>query len=168
MIRPVKLEDASRISEIYNYYILNATVTTEEVEVSEAEILERIKRNLNKGFPWLVYELDGEVAGYSYGRPWRTRSAYRYTVEVSFYLNPEVTAKGIGSQLMTAMLEELKKGNKCCAAMASIPLPNDASQGLCEKFGFKKVAHIEKVGYKFNKWLDLGFWQLRLKANPED
>ncbi|MFZ1080951.1 MAG: N-acetyltransferase family protein [Candidatus Kryptoniota bacterium] len=160
MIRSVGLSDAQSICDIYNEYIKNSTVTFEEIPVLLGEMMGRIEA-ATKNYPWLVYETEKKVVGYIYGRSWRERAAYRNSVEAGIYLHPEFIGKGIGSELMKHILKILKE-KSFHAVISGIALPNQASVALCEKFGFKKVAHFKEVGYKFNKWIDVGYWQLIL------
>jgi phosphinothricin acetyltransferase len=159
-VRPALLADAEPIGRIYNYYIEATTVTFEEQAVSTAEIARRIAEITN-GFPWLVAEADGAIAGYAYARPWQTRSAYRFTVESTVYLAHESTGRGIGSELYAALLADLRTRGLHCA-VGGIALPNDASVALHEKLGFEKIAHFKEVGWKFGQWVDVGYWQLLL------
>ncbi|MGO9480250.1 MAG: N-acetyltransferase family protein [Candidatus Kryptoniota bacterium] len=160
MIRPVRLSDAQFICDIYNEYIENSTITFEEIPVSLDDMMERIE-NVIRSYPWLVYEVDKEVVGYIYGRMWRERAAYRNSVEAGLYLRPDFIGKGIGSEMMDEILKTLKE-KSFHTVISGIALPNPASVALCEKFGFTKVAHFKEVGYKFNKWIDVGYWQLIL------
>ena len=159
-VRPVLLADAEPIGRIYNHYIETTTVTFEEQAVSTAEIARRIAEVTN-GFPWLVAEADGAIAGYAYARPWQTRSAYRFTVESTVYLAHESTGRGIGSELYAVLLADLRARRLHCA-VGGIALPNDASVALHEKLGFEKIAHFKEVGWKFGQWVDVGYWQLLL------
>jgi phosphinothricin acetyltransferase len=112
-------------------------------------------------FPWFVCEEDGKVAGYAYARQWRERAAYRNSVEASIYLDPSLTGKGIGSALFGALLTELRtRGFR--TVIGGVSLPNEASVALLEKFGLRPVAHFKEVGYKFDRWIDVGYWQLML------
>ena len=160
MIRPVSLSDAQSICDIYNEYIKNSTITFEEIPVSVNDMSTRIEAT-TQNYPWLVYEIDGKVVGYIYGRRWRERAAYRTSIEAGIYLHPEFTRKGIGAELMKELLKQLKE-KSFHTVISGIAFPNPASIALCEKFGFKKVAHFAEVGYKFNKWIDVGYWQLIL------
>jgi phosphinothricin acetyltransferase len=160
MIRPVRLSDTQSICDIYNEYIKNSTITFEEIPVLSDEMVERIE-TVTENYPWLVYEVDEKVIGYIYGRRWRERAAYRNSVEAGIYLRPEFVGKGIGSEMMKNILKILKQ-KSFHTVISGIALPNPASIALCEKFGFKKVAHFKEVGYKFNKWIDVGYWQLIL------
>jgi L-amino acid N-acyltransferase YncA len=160
MIRPVSLSDSEIICGIYNYYILNSTITFEEIPLTVDEMISRIK-NIIKDYPWLVYEEKDKVVGYTYAGKWKERSAYRYSVETGIYIDPNYTGKGIGSQLKGELLKKLKE-NSIHSIVCGIALPNPASIALCEKFGFEKVAHLKEVGFKFNKWIDVGYWELIL------
>ena len=163
MIRKVKIEDAASITSIYNYYIKNSIVTFEEVEIEVVEMENRIMAISDK-FPWIVFEENGQILGYAYASVWRTRIAYKNTVESTVYLHPELFNKGIGSMLYTELLNQLIDLN-FHAIIGVISFPNDASIALHEKFGFEKVAHFKEVGYKFNKWIDVGFWELLIDKN---
>jgi phosphinothricin acetyltransferase len=158
MIRPVVPEDAEAIRGIYNYYIVNTTVTFEEEPVSRKIIEDRIKALMEK-YPWLIYEEEGEVLGYAYIHPWHERSAYRFTAEDSIYVKQGKTGKGIGIALYDRLLEETRKLD-IHVLMSVITVPNDASTGLHERFGFKQVGCFTQVGYKFGRRLDVGYWEL--------
>lgn len=163
MIRKVKLEDAKEIAEIYNYYILNSCVTFEEIPVSIEEMGGRIQATFLK-FPWLVYEKDMEIIGYAYASVWKPRSAYKHTIESTVYLKNEATKNGIGSLLYKELINQLTNLG-FHAVIGGISLPNEASIALHEKFGFKKVAQFKEVGYKFKKWVDVGYWELLINKN---
>lgn len=163
MIRKVKLEDAKEIAEIYNYYILNSCVTFEEIPVSIEEMGRRIQATFLK-FPWLVYEKDMEIIGYAYASVWKPRSAYKHTIESTVYLKNEATKNGIGSLLYKELISQLTNLG-FHAVIGGISLPNEASIALHEKFGFKKVAQLKEVGYKFKKWVDVGYWELLINKN---
>ena len=160
MIRGVIGDDIQQICKIYNYYIKNTIVTFEENPVFLDEMKKRVDEIISN-FPYYVYVENDEVIGYSYAKNWKGRDAYRYTVESTVYLDNKAIGKGIGTQLYAKLLEELKK-RKYHAVIAGIALPNEKSQYLHEKFGFKKVAHLTEVGHKFDKWIDVGYWELIL------
>ena len=161
MIRSASIEDAPRIAEIYNHYIKNTVITFEENSVSSEEIVVRLENVWDLGFPWLVALEGDRVVGYAYGSQWNTRSAYRFTAEISVYLSHGSLGSGIGTRLYEALFEELRK-RSIRVVIAGMALPNSASQSLHERFGLKKVAHFEKIGFKFGKWLDVGYWQGKL------
>lgn len=163
MIRLFTENDVEAVAKIYNYYILNSVVTFEEELVSSSDILSRFKRDNESELPWLVAEDEGEIVGYAYATKWNDRSAYRYTVETTVYLSNTALLKGWGTKLYTSLFSLLNKQN-VHVIIGGVTLPNEASITLHEKFGMKKVAHFNEVGYKFDKWHDVGYWQV--KINP--
>lgn len=158
MIRPATNGDCEAIARIYNHYILNTVVTFEEQPITASDIAERLKLVAAASLPWLVSERAGEIVGYAYAGKWNTRSAYRYSVECTVYLDPAATGRGLGSELYDALFPILRRNEKH-VVIAGISLPNDASVALHEKFGLKKVAHFAEVGFKFDRWVDVGYWQ---------
>ena len=160
-VRAVTPADAGAVATIYNHYVLQTVVTFEEEPVTADEMSRRVDEVKAASLPWFVAERAGAIAGYAYASRWRARSAYRYSSEVTVYLAPEHGRRGIGSALYVELLFALR-GCGLHAAIGGIALPNDASVGLHEKFGFKKVAHFEQTGFKFNRWIDVGYWQLLL------
>lgn len=161
MIRPVHTEDATTICNIYNRYIDDTWITFEEIRVKPDEMAARIER-ITVNFPWLVYEENGLVLGYAYAGQWKERLAYRHTIEIAIYLDQQQTGKGIGTKLIGKLLELLRR-QSYHSAIYGVSLPNAASVALCEKFGFRKIAHFHEVGYKLGKWIDVGYWELILK-----
>lgn len=158
MIRPATLQDAEAITSIYNHYVLNTVVTFEEQAVSATEMGERISETASAGLPWLVIEQAGAVVGYAYASKWKGRCAYRFTVEATVYLAPDAGRQGLGTRLYAALFAELKK-KSVHVVIGGIALPNAASIALHEKFGLQKVAHFKEVGFKFERWVDVGYWQ---------
>lgn len=162
-IRPVELSDADAIAEIYNYYILNSHCTFEISPIDSDEMRSRIADLLEHDFPFLVGAVGNDVVGYAYARQFRPRAAYRHSAEVSVYIKNGNEGQGISTLLYTRLFEEIAKLD-FHAVIAGIALPNDASILLHEKFGFEKVAHFREVGFKFGKWIDVGYWQLNKNA----
>lgn len=160
MIRKVDIPDAERISSIYNQYIETSTATFEENPHTADEVAARI-RKITEDYPWIVFEEQGNVIGYTYADKWKERSAYRHSVETAIYLDPKHHGKGIGTELKGAIIDILRNEGFHCV-ISGIALPNPASVALCEKHGFKKMAHFKEVGYKFGKWIDVAYWQLIL------
>lgn len=161
IIRQATEADAFTLVKIYNPFITDTVVTFEYDPVSAEEFAGRMRKVLEGGYPYLVAEEDGRVIGYAYAVQWRTRAAYRYTVESTVYLDPTHRGKGMGTALYRALLEELKTRG-FHVVIGGITLPNPTSVALHEKLGFKKVADFEEVGFKFDQWLDVGFWELKL------
>ena len=159
MIRSISTNDANSITDIYNYYIEKTVVTFEEQPITVDEMLARMTTIHASNLPWLVAEDEsGKVIGYAYATKWRERFAYRFSVEITVYLLPEISGAGVGSQLYEALFTELKRSS-IHSVIAGITLPNPASIAIHEKFGMKQVAEFEEVGYKFEQWLAVGYWQ---------
>ncbi|MBP9041481.1 MAG: N-acetyltransferase [Anaerolineaceae bacterium] len=129
MIRDVHFDDAQRITDIYNPYILNTIITFEEIEIPASEIRQRIANVTSKGLPWIVYETGDGIIGYAYASPWRTRSAYRFSVETTIYLDQNFTDRGYGKELYATLLERLRRMG-IHAAIAGISLPKLASLSM--------------------------------------
>ena len=157
-IRSALSIDAAAIGRIYNHYVTQTFITFEEEEISPAEINHRIHNVRSLSLPWLVAEIDGKVVGYVYANAWKGRYAYRFSTEITAYVDPDHVGHGIGSKLYSRFLPSLVDSG-VHVAIGGIALPNKASVGLHEKFGFIKTAHFREVGYKFNRWIDVGYWQ---------
>lgn len=156
VIRSVVPADAGAIADIYNSYITGTVITFEEEPLSASDMERRIAETTAR-FPWFVAETDGVVVGYACASPFRPRASYRFTAEVSVYLDPECTGRGLGTVLFERLLPALKETG-LHTATAGITLPNPASVALHEMFGFEKSAHLKEVGFKFGRWLDVGYW----------
>ncbi len=158
MIRSATVADAHAIANIYNRYIESSIVTFEEETIEATEMAGRIEKVLGGSLPWLVLEVDRQIAGYAYATGWRARRAYCFSVETSIYLAGEYRGQGFGTELYQRLVSDLV-GCGAHVAIGGIALPNDASIRLHEKLGFKKVAQFEQVGFKFGSWIDVGYWQ---------
>ena len=159
MIREARASDAKSIALFYNQYILNSTITFEEKKIGFKTIVDRI--STNKKHKWWVFEKENILMGYAYSTKWKTRSAYRYTVESSVYVAQKYKQKGIGKALYLKLIKSLKS-NGFKRILAGISLPNDESIIFHEKLGFEKVGQLEAVGFKFNRWIDVGYWELKI------
>ncbi|OJA04224.1 arsinothricin resistance N-acetyltransferase ArsN1 family B [Halomonas sp. QHL1] len=163
MIRDAEKGDSEAIAHIYNYYIENTAISFEETPVSGSDIERRIESIQGVGLPWMVAMEDDAVVGYAYATKWKERSAYRFSVEASVYLSHHMQGRGLGAKLYETIFSKLKEGG-IHTVIGGITLPNSASVALHEKMGMRKVAHFEKVGFKFNQWHDVGYWQLSLNS----
>ncbi|MEM6830867.1 MAG: N-acetyltransferase family protein, partial [Bacteroidota bacterium] len=143
---------------IYSYYIKNSHATFELVVPTLKDFTAKIS---TADYKWLVYEEDSEVLGYAYATRWKMRAAYDKTVETSIYLDNTHHGKGIGKKLYQSLIEELT-ALKMHAIIGGISLPNEPSIALHEKLGFEKIGAFKEVGYKFDRWIDVGYWQLIL------
>jgi len=158
-IRPCLMSDANAICEIYNHYIKNSIATFEEQLITPEIIAKRIA-TYTKRYPWIVLENElSEVIGYAYATNWAERSAFQHTAEITVYLHHEQGGKGYGHALYKQLLALLPSTNTH-VVVAAISLPNEGSIKLHEAFGFEQVAHFKQVGYKFERWIDVGHWQL--------
>jgi L-amino acid N-acyltransferase YncA len=166
VIRAAGASDAAALARIYNHYIRETVITFEEVEIGPAEMGARVAKVDALSLPWLVAEHGGAIVGYAYAAKWRERSAYRYSVESTVYLDPQHTGRGIGTRLYQDLLTSLRP-TPMHIVIGGVALPNAASIALHEKLGFTKVAHFEKVGFKFGRWIDVAYWQLALRT-PAD
>ncbi len=159
-IRAVTATDAGAIIAIYNPYVQNTVITFEQAQVPKKEMVKRIEE-YKALYPWLVAEADGKVVAYAYATRWRTRPAYDQTLESTIYVDKAYTGRGIAKPLYLELLRQLKSTG-VHAVVGCIALPNDASVALHEKCGFEKVAHFPQVGRKFERWVDVGFWQVTI------
>ena len=160
-IRPARLEDLPELLEIYNDAIQNLTATFD----LEPQTLEERKlwfEAHDENYPLIVAEIDGKVAGYCSLSPYRPKKAYRQTTEISIYLNSSFRGHGIGKQLMTEIIKQAKQLN-FHAIIAIITGGNEVSVKLHERFGFQFMGYLKEVGFKFDEWQDVHFYQLLLK-----
>lgn len=163
MIRTATPNDAAAICSIYNYYIENTVITFEEEVVGVEEMSKRISSYLD-AYDYIVYEDNGNVVGYAYGSSWRTRRAYRFSTETTVYLKQGYEGKGIGKMLYVELINRLKcKGFH--SLIGCITIPNDKSIALHENLGFKRVGYFSEAGRKFERWLDVGFWELLIQVD---
>ncbi|NNC50907.1 MAG: N-acetyltransferase [Flaviramulus sp.] len=160
MIRPLQNTDTQKLLDIYNYYVINSIATFDDEELSSEMFLEKIT-DINNNYPFIVFEDENEILGYAYGSKFRPKPAYNKTVESTVYVKHGQHGKQIGSSLYKELLRLLKKED-FHIVLGVLTLPNEVSVKLHEKFGFKQVADLKQVGFKFGKWLDVGFWQLNL------
>jgi phosphinothricin acetyltransferase len=156
-------DDAAAIAAIYAPVLRDTAITFEVEPVGTEEMGRRVATTLRR-HPWLVAEIDGEVAGYAYAAQHRTRSAYDWSADVSVYLAPQARRRGLGRALYIALLD-LLTAQGFANAMAGIALPNDASVRLHESLGFTAVGVYRSVGWKLSSWHDVGWWQLRLTGS---
>ena len=161
VIRPATIADAAPVAGVYNHYVRETSVTFEEEEVSPSEIARRIQEVGSASLPWLIAERDAKTVGYAYATRWHARTAYRFSAEITVYLDASHKGLGVGSRLYDQLFPILR-ARGIHVVMAGIALPNEPSVALHEKFGLSKVAHFREVGFKFNRWIDVGYWQRNL------
>ncbi len=160
VIRPVQAKDAAAVAAIYNHYVMHSTATFELEAVCPKKMQAMIESN-PVIYPWLVLEIDDKLLGYAKISRWKERPAYRHTVEISVYISADEQRKGYGKKLYIELLKQAKALGYH-ALLAGITLPNPASIKLHESLGFEQVAHFKQTGFKFNQWVDVGYWQCLL------
>ena len=159
-IRSALSSDASSILDIYAPYIANTAVSFETEVPAVEDFMQRIMRN-QESCPWLVYESDGLIAGYAYASKHRDRAAYQWSLESSVYVNEGFHQQGIATKLYQTLFQILKYQG-CRNLYAGITLPNEKSVNFHQKMGFNKIADYKNIGYKFNSWHTVGWYELQL------
>lgn len=158
--------DAAACAAIYAPHVDPGFASFEAVPPDAAEMGRRIAAAA-RTHAWLVLEReDGEIAGFAYAGPHRTRGAYRWSAEVAVYVNGAHVAQGVGRALYGALLA-LLAGQNLRWALAGIALPNASSIGLHEALGFERVGVYRSIGYKAGAWRDVGWWQCDLARGDE-
>ena len=157
--------DAPACVAIYAPFVEAGATSFEEAAPDPAAFAGRIEE-LAATYPWLVAELDGEVAGFAYACPHRYRPAYRWSVEVSVYVGEGRRRRGVGRALYAELAERLRR-QRFHVACAGITLPNEASVALHEGAGFVPVGVYRRIGWKDGAWRDVGWWQLELQPPGE-
>jgi L-amino acid N-acyltransferase YncA len=157
--------DAARCAAIYAPYVEDGATSFEGTPPGAAQLAARIEAQ-SATHAWLVAEAGGTVVGFSYAGPHRHRPAYRWSVEVSVYVDPAQQGRGIGRALYEALFERLR-ARRFRVACAGITLPNEASVALHERLGFASVGVYRGIGWKQGAWRDVGWWQLDLAPAGE-
>ena len=162
-VRDARADDAGGCAAVYAPFVRDTAVTFELEPPSIVEMAARIAA-AQRSHAWLVAEDDGRLLGYAYGGQFKSRAAYRFTCEVSVYLAPGQSGRGLGRALYTVLLPQLaQRGFR--QAVAGMTLPNAASEGLHRSFGFEPVGTFRDVGWKFERWHDVAFLQLSLRRS---
>ena len=160
MIRAATESDAAACAAIYRPYVTSTAISFELEPPSAAEMAGRI-RDVLVAHAWLVAEVDGEVIGYAYARPFAAREAYRWSCETSVYVDAGRRRAGLGRALYEALLARLaERGFR--VAVAKMTLPNPGSEGLHAALGFRPVGVHRRIGYKNGAWHDVAITQLDL------
>jgi phosphinothricin acetyltransferase len=152
-IRAAASADIAAITHIYAHAVRHGTASFELDPPDEAEMARRQRALLEGGYPYLVAELDGAIAGYAYAGAYRTRPAYRFSVEDSVYVAPKAHRRGVGHALLTQLIAESERRG----FRQMIAVIGDAEQApsieLHRALGFRMIGTIEGVGFKFDRWL---------------
>jgi L-amino acid N-acyltransferase YncA len=163
-IRPAVSQDARVLSAIYAPYVEQTAVSFEETPPTPEEFERRIEKSRTR-WQWLVAEIDGAVVGYAYGTQHRERPAYRWSVEVSAYVDANYHRRGVGRALYEGLFIDLADRG-FCNAFAGVTLPNEASVALHTRMGFTPIGVFRAIGWKFGRWHDVAWFQRRLRDLP--
>lgn len=164
-VRDASERDAEACAAIYAPYVTGSAITFETEPPPPAEMARRIASAV-RTHAWVVLEDEGRVVGYAYGGPYKSRPAYRWSCEVSVYLEAGRRRTGGGRALYTALFSRLaERGFR--TAVAGMTLPNDASAGLHRAMGFEPVGTYRRIGWKDGAWHDVA-WAQRPLGNGED
>ena len=139
------------------------TYSLEETPPTAEEMLQRWRQYTEKNLPYLVAKIEDKIVGYAYACPYRSRSAYRFTVEESVYVAPTYHGRGIGRQLLYTLIATCKAQGYQQMIAVIAGNDNTASMHFHQKLGFKQVGILEKVGFKFNRWIDTPLMQKELQ-----
>ncbi|WP_375428064.1 arsinothricin resistance N-acetyltransferase ArsN1 family B [uncultured Sphingomonas sp.] len=164
-VRPARTDDAVAIAAVYAPYVTDGVISFELDPPDAAEMARRMAAG-GARHPWLVAEEDGHVLGYAYASAFRTRAAYDWAVETTVYLADDAQGRGVGRALYEELLARLTKAG-FTQAVAIIALPNDPSVRLHERLGFALVGVNPAIGWKHDRWIDVGIWQRALAVLEE-
>lgn len=156
LFRMAEPEDAQGILSIYSPYIKETAVTFEYTVPSVGEFRDRMEA-VRKAYPYLICEVDGHMAGYAYAHRYRERAAYQWDAELSVYLEPKFTGRGIGRAFYQA-LEEILKLQNVQNLYGLVASPNPSSEALHISCGFRLLGREVETGYKLGKWIDISYF----------
>jgi len=161
------MDDAAALAGIYGHHVLHGFGTFEEIPPSAEEMERRVASVLGFGLPYLVAEIDGVVAGFAYASAFRTRAAYRYTVEDSVYIAPDRLGQGIGKALLLRIIEAAEAlGLRQMVAMIG-DSANAGSVGVHLSCGFEPTGALKRLGFKAGRWVDVVTMQRPLNVGSD-
>ena len=162
LLRPATPADIPAITRIYAHAVMHGTASFELEPPDEAEMLRRQRALSDGGYPYIVAVIDGKVAGYAYAGAYRTRPAYRFSVEDSVYIDPSMQRRGLGKILLARLIEESeKRGYRLMIAVIGDSAQTPSIE-LHRRLGFELIGAIKNVGFKHGKWLDTVLMQRAL------
>ena len=153
-VRPTSPDDLGAISDIYSHHVRTGVATFELTAPDLVEWLRRFEAVISSGLPFLTATFDGEIVGYAYCAPWKTRPAYRHTVEDSVYVAPHASNRGVGGHLLDALLADCAKVGVREVIAVIVDADGAASLALHRNRGFVDAGRLTSVGYKHGRWLD--------------
>ncbi len=161
-LRPAQSSDIKAIAAIYGFHVAHGLASFEIEPPSVDEMHRRFDTIAAGGYPYLVAEEEGRVLGYAYASAFRTRPAYRFTVEDSVYIDPTCTGRGVGRLLLQTVIDVCTKANFRQMIAVIGDSANDASIGLHRACGFERMFVFTGTGFKHNRWVDTVFMQRAL------
>ena len=162
-IRLATHDDGAAVAAIYRPVVAATAISFETILPDDDEMARRIDETL-RSYPWLVCDVDGHPAGYAYAARHRVRGAYQWSVDTSVYIAEAYRRRNIGRGLYMSLFAILA-AQGYFNAFAGIALPNPASVALHEAMGFEPIGVYRRVGYKLDRWHDVGWWQLILRQH---
>jgi L-amino acid N-acyltransferase YncA len=162
VVRDARDEDLVAVHAIYRHHVLHGLASFEEEPPGIEELRRRRAAVLDSTLPYLVAETDGVVSGYCYAAPYRSRSAYRFTVEDSVYVDHRFTGRGIGTSLLEALIVRCEAGPWRQIIAVIGDSSNSASIALHRRLGFRAVGTLDAAGFKFGRWVDVVLMQRML------
>jgi phosphinothricin acetyltransferase len=161
MLRLASRKDAPQIADLYRPFVIGTPISFEATAPDNEEMASRIV-TVTARYPWLVCEVDGQIAGYAYASQHRVRFHYQWSIDCSVYVDEGFRKMGIATALYTSLLTIVQAQGYVCA-FAGITLPNEASVGFHESVGFEKLGVYNNVGFKLDRWHSVGWWQMELQ-----
>ncbi len=153
-IRPTVPDDLHAIGEIYAHHVLTGVATFETIPPDRQEWARRVRGVADAGLPFVTAQVDGMVAGYAYCSPWKSRPAYRHTVEDSIYLTPQAVGRGVGGLLLDALLGGCVDAGIRQVIAVIVDENAEASLAMHRNRGFVDAGRLASVGFKHGRWLD--------------
>lgn len=163
-LRDAEPKDIPSVLEIYNHYVTHTVVTFDDEPMSLAQMRSRLEHTRKLGYPWLVaVSPSGQILGYASVFPWQQRAAFRRTVESSIYLGPAAVGKGLGTALLSELLDRARAAGIREVIAVIADQGAEASMVLHERLGFVPAGRMGRVGYKFDRWLGIVMLQKSLR-----
>jgi len=160
--------DIAAITAIYGHHVRHGSASFETEAPTTADMCQRIQKLLDGGFPVLVAELDGRVAGYAYAGPFHHRAAYGGTVEDSIYVDHAMARRGVGRALLTALVNQLRNAGYHQIMAVIGDSANAGSIELHRALGFRDIGTAHGIGFKFGRFVDVVYMQLPLQGEGRD
>ncbi|MDJ0334626.1 GNAT family N-acetyltransferase [Salinibacterium sp. G-O1] len=163
-LRTAELGDLPSIREIYNHYVLNSSITFDNVPWTFPVLRKKFEDVTQRGFPFIVaVSPGGQLLGFAYVYPWKAKAAYRFSVENHIYLGPASAGKGLGKAMMAELIARSRAAGVREIIAVIADKNADASIAMHEKLGFRVVGHMGRVGFKFDRWLGTVTMRLALR-----